>query len=55
MPLPEVLRDLPDAIALEAFDAAAITGGKFHNHEWTLNIDAAKIVRVCEFLRVDRG
>ena len=55
MALPDVLKDLPDAVALAEFDAASITGGKFHNSEWTINVDAAKILSVCQFLRVDRG
>jgi NADH-quinone oxidoreductase subunit C len=55
MAIPEALGSCPDAVALAEFDASTITGGKFDRNEWTINIDAAKITRTCEFLRVDRG
>ena len=42
MALPEALAALPDATALAEFDSSAITGGKFHLNEWTINVDAAK-------------
>ena len=55
MPLPEALQNLPDAQALAAFDDAIITGGKFDRNEWTIEVDAAKIVGALDFLRVEGG
>jgi len=48
------LAERPLAAALEAFDQAAITGGRFDCGELTLEIDAAKIVSVCGFLKSER-
>ncbi len=55
MPLPEALATFPDAVALAEFDSSAITGGRFALNEWTIEVDAAKVARACEFLRVERG
>ena len=50
MALPEDLAACPDAAALAEFDATAITGGKFHLNEWTLQIEAAKIAHAHQFI-----
>ena len=55
MSTPEALLAFPDAVALSEFDGNAITGGKFDRNEWTIEVNAANIQRVCEFLRIDRG
>ena len=58
--LPENLRDLDVAkdgavaAALEAFDADAITAGKFDRNELTIEIAPPKIVSVCGFLKYDQ-
>jgi NADH-quinone oxidoreductase subunit C len=52
--LPESLREQSLAVAVEAFDGNAVTGGKFDRGELTLEIDAAKIASVCGFLKHDR-
>jgi NADH-quinone oxidoreductase subunit C len=52
--LPEPLRERAVALAVEAFDADAITGGKYDRHELTLEIAPAKIASVCGFLRYDQ-
>jgi NADH-quinone oxidoreductase subunit C len=46
--------DRPLAAALEAFDASAVTGGKFDRGELMLEIAPAKIVSVCGFLKYDQ-
>ncbi len=63
--LPENLRGLdaagPGAVAaavaaaVEAFDADAITAGKFDRNELTLEIAPSKIVSVCGFLKYDQS
>src|SRR5580658_6753879 len=59
--LPENLGSLdlakagPVAAAVEAFDADAITAGKFDRNELTLEIAPGKIVSVCGFLKYDQG
>jgi NADH-quinone oxidoreductase subunit C len=55
--LPESLRglDLPVAHAVDAFDADAITAGKFDRKELTLEIAPPKIVSVCGFLKYDQS
>jgi NADH-quinone oxidoreductase subunit C len=53
--LPDNLRDRAAAAALEAFDPAALTGGKFDRGELTLEIAPARIVSVCGFLKYDRA
>jgi NADH-quinone oxidoreductase subunit C len=52
--LPEPLRERAVAQAIEAFDADAITGGKFERNELTLEIAPAKIASVCGFLKYDQ-
>ncbi|HKE22544.1 MAG TPA: NADH-quinone oxidoreductase subunit C [Bryobacteraceae bacterium] len=52
--LPEFLRERPVALAVEAFDADAVTGGKFDRNELTLEIAPAKISSVCGFLKYDQ-
>jgi NADH-quinone oxidoreductase subunit C len=49
--LSEQTMQFPVATALEAYDPRAITGGKHEFNELTLEIDPAKIVAVCRFLR----
>jgi NADH-quinone oxidoreductase subunit C len=53
--LPDNLRDRAAAVAVEAFDSGAVTGGKFDRGELTLEIAPARIVSVCGFLKHDRG
>src|SRR5271157_5737034 len=48
------LADLPLAVAVDAFDGAAVTGGRFDRDELTLEIAPAKIASVCGFLKYDR-
>ncbi|HUP04646.1 MAG TPA: NADH-quinone oxidoreductase subunit C [Bryobacteraceae bacterium] len=45
------LSEQPLAAEIEAFDAAAILGGKFDRSELTLEIAPAKIASVCGFLK----
>ncbi len=52
--LPENLRERAVAAAVEAFDADAVTGGKFDRNELTLEIARAKIASVCGFLKFDQ-
>jgi NADH-quinone oxidoreductase subunit C len=53
--IPEQLRDRAAAAAIQAFDADAITGGKFDRNELTIEIAPPKIVSVCGFLKYDQG
>ena len=53
--LPENLRDRPVAAAVDAFDADAMTTGKFDRNELTLEIAPGKIVSVCGFLKYDQS
>jgi len=59
--LPENLRGLDAtgvgavAAAVEAFDADAITAGKFDRNELTIEIAPSKIVSVCGFLKYDQS
>ena len=52
--LPEHLKEHAAAVAVEAFDADAVKGGKFEFGELTLEIAPAKIVSVCGFLKYDQ-
>jgi len=52
--LPDPLCEQSLALAVEAFDGDAVTGGKFDRGELTLEIAAAKITSVCGFLKYDR-
>jgi NADH-quinone oxidoreductase subunit C len=51
--LPESLRERATALAVETFDADAITSGKFDRGELTLEIAPRKIVSVCGFLKYE--
>jgi NADH-quinone oxidoreductase subunit C len=53
--LPDNVRERAAAAAIEAFDADAITGGRFDRNELTIEIAAPKIVSVCGFLKYDQG
>jgi NADH-quinone oxidoreductase subunit C len=50
----EPLREHAVALAVEAFDADAATGGKYDRNELTLEIAPGKIVSVCGFLKYDQ-
>jgi NADH-quinone oxidoreductase subunit C len=52
--LPENLQEHAVAGAVEAFDADALTGGKYEFGELTLEVGAAKIASVCGFLKYDQ-
>ena len=52
--LPENLKEHAVAAAVEAFDADAVTGGKYEFGELTLEVAAAKIASVCGFLKYDQ-
>lgn len=49
--LPEQLKEFAVAASIEAFDATAIAGGHSEHGELTLDIDPARIVAVCRFLK----
>lgn len=53
--MPESLQTFPDAVAVSEFDSEAILHGAFDRNELTLEIAAARIVPVCEFLRDKQG
>jgi NADH-quinone oxidoreductase subunit C len=53
--LPENLKDNAVALAVEAFDADAVKGGKLEFGEVTLEIAAPKIASICGFLKYDQG
>lgn len=52
--LPDNLRDRSTAVAVEAFDGDAVTGGTLFRDELTLEIAPAKIASVCGFLKYDQ-
>jgi NADH-quinone oxidoreductase subunit C len=52
--LPDSLRDRGVALAVEAFDAGAMLGGKFDRGEVTLDIVPARISSVCGYLKYDQ-
>jgi NADH-quinone oxidoreductase subunit C len=52
--LPENLREFPPALAVDAFDESAITGGHCERGELTLELAPARIAAVCEFLKRDQ-
>jgi NADH-quinone oxidoreductase subunit C len=52
--LPDSLRQDATALALEAFDTDAITGGNADHNEVTLEVAPAKIASVCGFLKYDQ-
>jgi len=53
--LPDQLKEDAVATAVEAFDARAVTGGKYDRGELTLEIAPANIASVCGFLKHDQG
>jgi NADH-quinone oxidoreductase subunit C len=53
--LPDNLREHAVALAVEAFDAEAVKGGKYDRKELTLEIAPAKIASVCGFLKYDQA
>jgi NADH-quinone oxidoreductase subunit C len=52
--LSDNLKEHASAVAVEAFDVDAVTGGKFDFNELTLDIARGKIVSVCGFLKYDQ-
>jgi NADH-quinone oxidoreductase subunit C len=52
--LPDSLREHATAVAIEAFEAQAVTGGHFDRGELTIEIAPDRIVHVCEFLKYDQ-
>ena len=52
--LPDNLRDRGVALAVEAFDAGAVQGGKFDRGEVTLEIAPARIASSCGYLKYDQ-
>ena len=52
--IPDSLRELAVAAAIDAFDPDALTDGKHDRGEWTLEIAAEKIASVCGFLKYDQ-
>ena len=52
--LPDNLKEYSVAAAVEAFDADAVTAGKFEFGELTLEILPGKITSVCGFLKYDQ-
>ena len=53
--LPDNLREHAVALAVEAFDAEAVKGGKYDRNELTLEIATGKIASVCGFLKYDQA
>ena len=53
--LPDNLREHAIALAVEAFDAEAVKGGKYDRNELTLEVATGKIASVCGFLKFDQG
>jgi NADH-quinone oxidoreductase subunit C len=53
--IPDQLKDVPVAVALEARFAAAIQGGHNNLGEPTVFVDPASIVEVCRFLKAEQG
>jgi NADH-quinone oxidoreductase subunit C len=53
--LPDNLREHAVALAVEAFDAEAVQGGKYDRNELTLEIAPGKIASVCGFLKYDQA
>lgn len=53
--IPDSLKDLPDALALEQRFPAAIQGGHNERNEPTLFIEPNAIVEVCGYLKATQG
>ncbi len=53
--LPDNLGEYAVALAVEAFDAEAVIGGKYDRNELTLEIATGKIASVCGFLKYDQA
>jgi len=49
--IPEGIRQLPEAAALEAHDPAILVGGRHDRGELTLEVAPERIVAACEWLR----
>ncbi len=49
--LPDALKEFPVAVAVEAWDASALLGGKFDRGEITLEIAPEKLAAVCRLLK----
>jgi NADH-quinone oxidoreductase subunit C len=52
--LPDSLRDRGVALAVEAFDADAVQGGRFDRGEVTIEIAPARIASICGYLKYDQ-
>jgi len=52
--LPDNLKEHAVAASVDAFDADAVTGGKYDRGELTIEIAPGKIVSVCGFLKYDQ-
>jgi NADH-quinone oxidoreductase subunit C len=52
--LPESVREHAVAQAVEAFDAEAVTGGKYDRGELTIEVVPAKVESICGFLKYDQ-
>jgi len=53
--LPDNLRERAVALAVEAFDADAVTGGQYDRGELALELAPSRILSVCGFLKHDQG
>jgi len=53
--IPEELKGLPEAVALDARFGAAIQGGHNQSNEPALFVDASSISEVCRFLKQEQG
>jgi NADH-quinone oxidoreductase subunit C len=53
--LPDNLRERAVAVAVEAFDADAVTGGQYDRGELVLEIAPPRILSVCGFLKHDQN
>jgi NADH-quinone oxidoreductase subunit C len=52
--LPESVREHAVAQAVKAFDAEAVTGGKYDRGELTIEVVPAKVESICGFLKYDQ-
>ncbi len=53
--LPETLREIPVAAAIEDWDSSAVAGGTLELREAALEIRPENIVRLCAFLKNEQG